>query len=154
MFPYKSLDSARNEFRLLRLLSLASSAKTTTAAPSDDSKDYHDTGIVCELFHAFEYDNPKYQALSYTWGSANVTELISVDGVQVPVTKNLADALKNIRDDHEDIVLWVDAICINQQDDAEKGKQVSRMRHIYGSSFRTIVFLGASDDEHDKIIAE
>ncbi|EPE32054.1 heterokaryon incompatibility protein [Glarea lozoyensis ATCC 20868] len=154
MYPYKSLDSATNELRLLRLLSLASSNRTAASAASDDTQDYHDTEIVCELFHAFADDKPKYHALSYTWGSAEGTELISLDGIQVPVTENLADALKNIRDDHNNIVLWVDAICINQQDDAEKSKQVSRMRYIYGSSFSTIVFLGASDDKHDESLAE
>ncbi|EHK97585.1 hypothetical protein M7I_6674 [Glarea lozoyensis 74030] len=104
---FKIPYSATNELRLLRLLSLASSNRTAASAASDDTQDYHDTEIVCELFHAFADDKPKYHALSYTWGSAEGTELISLDGIQVPVTENLADALKNIRDDHNNIVLWL-----------------------------------------------
>jgi hypothetical protein len=153
MFDYKPLDSVRNEIRLLELRSLERSRSSFTSS-SDSSVADHDVRIVCNLIHAFEDDKPNYQALSYTWGPTNDTETILLNGVPIPVTRNLADALKHIRADSVDITLWVDAICINRKDDHEKGRQVSRMGHIYGNSSNTIVWLGASDEETYEILAE
>jgi hypothetical protein len=153
MFEYQPLDSARNEFRLLRFRA-PERPRPTSIPSSNSSLAGHDVGIVCDLFHAFEDDEPDYQALSYTWYPIDNMETILLNGVPVHVTANLFDALKHIRDDSVDMVLWVDAICINQNDDHEKGKQVSRMGHIYGGSSNTIVWLGASDDETYEILAE
>src|SRR5665213_392572 len=38
--------------------------------------------------------------------------------------------------------MWIDAICINQNDNEEKSKQITRMRDIYILSFRVVVWLG------------
>jgi hypothetical protein len=60
--------------------------------------------------------SPKYKALSYVWGDPNNTLEISVNGAIRQVTTNLASALRYIRDTEEEVVLWADAICINQED--------------------------------------
>lgn len=39
-------------------------------------------------------------------------------------------------------LLWADAVCINQADDAERGSQVGMMGRIYGQAARTLVWLG------------
>jgi hypothetical protein len=61
---------------------------------------------------------PKYQALSYTWGNPDITETIAVNGALVEVQQNLHDALFNLIELPEwggEVWLWVDAICIDQQ---------------------------------------
>jgi hypothetical protein len=73
---------------------------------------------------------PSYSALSYTWGSADpnddltadYTEKIIVNGCTVVITENLWGALKTIHSGEG--YLWVDALCINQQDLVERSAQV------------------------------
>ncbi|KAK0724614.1 heterokaryon incompatibility protein-domain-containing protein [Lasiosphaeris hirsuta] len=38
--------------------------------------------------------------------------------------------------------LWIDAICINQEDMAERNAQVQRMPHLYRLAYRVVVWLG------------
>jgi hypothetical protein len=48
--------------------------------------------------------------------------------------------------------LWVDAICINQDDYQERGHQISKMRNIYGNAQSVIAFLGEEHSHSDKAI--
>jgi hypothetical protein len=59
-------------------------------------------------------DNPEYDALSYAWGDPTVTCEIELNGVQWPVTTNLAAGLPRLRHSKDTAVLWIDAICIDQ----------------------------------------
>jgi hypothetical protein len=59
-------------------------------------------------------DNPVYTALSYAWSDPNDTTLVLADGVEYHVTTNLESALRHIRGEVDEVVLWADAICINQ----------------------------------------
>ncbi|ORY03562.1 heterokaryon incompatibility protein-domain-containing protein, partial [Clohesyomyces aquaticus] len=74
-------------------------------------------------------ENPSYSALSYVWGDAQIKRAILVDDRVVLVTKNLFSALINVHVPASRI--WIDAICINQEDDDEKSWQVQLMREIY-----------------------
>jgi hypothetical protein len=69
------------------------------------------------------------------------------------VTKSLGTALEYIQDD-DDVILWVDSICINQQDSEEKRLQVQEMGKIYRNAFTTIVWLGVADNSSDMTIYE
>jgi hypothetical protein len=86
-----------------------------------------------------------YAALSYAWGDERVTCPILLNGHQVEVTANLAKALRSFCTNDEfggDFKLWVDALCINQQDLAERSSQVQMMRDIYGNAWSVICWLG------------
>lgn len=92
-------------------------------------------------------DAPHYEALSYTWGSPKSCKAIFVqdsDGEQwkLLVTKNLALALQHLRSATTPRTLWVDAICINQEDIKERNTQVKRMTSIYSLAHRVVVWLG------------
>ncbi|RFU25577.1 hypothetical protein B7463_g10763, partial [Scytalidium lignicola] len=87
-----------------------------------------------------------YTALSYVWGDASITEDILVDGIPFTVTSNLASALQQIQRSFGDIVLWADAITINQRDIMERNQQVLLMKDIYSKAERVIAWLGP--DEH------
>lgn len=89
-------------------------------------------------------DKPSFEALSYCWGPANVTEPIELCGRQRQVTTNLEAALRQFRQDAngEPFRLWIDAICINQADDIEKGQQVALMRETYSSASNVRVWFG------------
>ena len=58
------------------------------------------------------------------------------------VTDNLAAALKRLRLSDSSRILWVDAICINQSDCAEKSQQVAQMAAIYANAARVVAWLG------------
>ncbi|UZP43499.1 hypothetical protein NXS19_011311 [Fusarium pseudograminearum] len=85
---------------------------------------------------------PFYTALSYVWGTTTKPKLIHCNSIPFYVTQNLYSALIHLRDKSRPIVLWIDAICINQRDNNEKGVQVQRMGDIYRQAARTIAWLG------------
>ncbi|KAK6079471.1 hypothetical protein SCUP234_05640 [Seiridium cupressi] len=70
----------------------------------------------------------------------------SDDGVSVTacaaLSSNLDSALRHLRHKKRPIVLWVDALCINQSDVEERNHQVHQMRTIYGRAQETIAYIG------------
>ncbi|KAI1199853.1 heterokaryon incompatibility protein-domain-containing protein [Nemania serpens] len=90
---------------------------------------------------------PKYEALSYCWGDASDLGLIFCDGKPFPVTKNLESALRHLRQSQDDRVLWIDAICINQDNLAERAYQVNLMRRIYQIAYRVLIWLGDKSED-------
>ncbi|KAK6450642.1 hypothetical protein FP744_10006892 [Trichoderma asperellum] len=90
---------------------------------------------------------PSYKALSYVWGRGRRDHpKVLVNGYAVKVTNNLETALRHLREEDDDIVLWVDALCINQNSTAERSSQVSQMRSIYSMASQVIIFLGDGSD--------
>jgi hypothetical protein len=90
------------------------------------------------------YGTLPYIALSYTWGDAQDTAPIQVAGKVKMVTKNLRDALAALRAEPKtaSLPVWADAVCINQDDIAERSQEVKRMADIYRSAASVIVWLG------------
>ncbi|GKT46151.1 heterokaryon incompatibility protein 6, OR allele [Colletotrichum spaethianum] len=83
-----------------------------------------------------------YEALSYRWGDPNDRSTIFINGSGVSVLKDLEIALRHFRYDNEELVLWADAICINQDDIEERNVQVALMGTIYSKSYRLRIWLG------------
>jgi hypothetical protein len=91
--------------------------------------------------------DPFYEALSYTWGKPEFTEqLILEEEFVIYITPNLRDALLRFRSKLNIRRLWVDAVCINQQDDQDKAKQIPLMTEIYRRCSGVLVWLG--NDSH------
>jgi hypothetical protein len=70
---------------------------------------------------------------------------IEIDGVVVEVRWNLWNALLELRHEQDARTLWIDAICINQDDISERNHQVTQMGTIYKNSVRCVAWLGPSD---------
>ncbi|KAK0644445.1 heterokaryon incompatibility, partial [Cercophora newfieldiana] len=105
--------------------------------------------VACELLE-FSVDRaPPYVALSYVWGDSALRKPIFVGTKQLQVTENLESALNHFAEDDKTVIIWVDALCINQSDDVEKGVQVNRMGGIYRSAAAVLVWLGPAADESD-----
>ncbi|KAK3369579.1 heterokaryon incompatibility protein-domain-containing protein [Lasiosphaeria ovina] len=111
-----------------------------------------DAPVRCELLDHHLLDSGTgtrpYEALSYVWGPpgrpsvAYIKDLINPPHFRVlPVTENLHDALSRLRDCSLPRVVWVDAICINQEDLGERERQVQLMALIYVRSLRVVVWL-------------
>jgi hypothetical protein len=82
-----------------------------------------------------------YNALSYCWGDPNVRSEIFVNDVQTAVTTNLYDALWQLRA-LKIYEIWVDAICINEENKTERSLQVRFMKRIYEKARGVIAWLG------------
>ena len=90
-------------------------------------------------------DNPSFEAISYVWGSLVRDQTITCNGGLLYITPNLQRSLRQVRLETAARVLWVDSICINQDDDKEKGHQVSLMAQIYSQAERVLVTLGTDE---------
>ncbi|KAE8441364.1 hypothetical protein EG329_005467 [Mollisiaceae sp. DMI_Dod_QoI] len=85
-----------------------------------------------------------YSALSYTWGTWDDAQEIHVNGHSIRVTKNLHAFLQTME---SSIWLWIDALCINQEDGDERNLQVKRMKAIYEQAFSVIAWLGPESED-------
>lgn len=88
-----------------------------------------------------------YEALSYVWGDPTRKISIECNGAELFITKNLQIALRRIRFLQKPRTLWVDAICINQDDLFEREQQVPYMREIYPKADKVLVWLGEADEK-------
>jgi len=135
VYEYQAIDLDRPAVRLLRLL-----------------KEGHMDDIRCELFDGW-IEQPEggiaYEALSYTWGSTEKRDRITVNGSTMNVTSNLYAALQHLRLNNQDRILWIDAICINQANDNERSHQVQHMSKIYKEAEQVVVWLGRGTRESD-----
>jgi hypothetical protein len=140
-YSYSSLSEATS-IRLLRLLPHEDEAAT----------------IECQLFefslHTSDRGSYLYDALSYVWGGSAKPNMIRVNGHELMVTTNLHTALKHLRDRYFERVLWIDAICINQDSLLERGQQVKSMARIYGKANKVIVWLGEAADGSNQAMEE
>jgi hypothetical protein len=98
-------------------------------------------------------NNPVYDALSYTWHlekqtsatSGVISEFggsINCNGMKLDVTANLRDGLLRLEQFRQETLIWIDAICINQQDLEERSAQVNMMGRIFRSARTVVVWLG------------
>ena len=130
---YQSLDGARREIRLLCL------------HPS-----YYLDGDIQASLKIISLDNPPpFRALSYCWGDSCSTKSIVINHHKVKVTDNLESALRHVREPKRTVILWVDALSINQDDIEERNAQVRLMAHIYKSATSVLAWLGETSDDSD-----
>lgn len=104
-------------------------------------------------FHAVPLEKlaGRYEALSYVWGKPKLDfPLYHKDGTRVWVTKNLDSALRRLRERHDARWLWADAVCINQENNDEKGVQVQLMGQIYREAKRVVAWLGSGGGEEEE----
>ena len=125
-YTHKALDSGH--IRLLYLL------------PGDQGDELR--GVVFSIPYE---SSGTYQALSYVWGTDQRThELTTPDGI-LRITSSLDKGLRRLRHKSKAILLWVDAICINQEDNAEKVQQIRLLPKIFQMASSTCAFLEGSE---------
>jgi hypothetical protein len=102
--------------------------------------------IVGWLQEADLSDPPSYSALSYVWGEEPQIHPITINGEVTSIRPNLYHALQRIRSLHtHQFCIWVDSLCIKQDDNTEKNEQVGRMSQIYSKAGAVFVWLGEKD---------
>jgi Heterokaryon incompatibility protein (HET) len=138
-FTYEPLNQHRGPtIRLLELL----------PGPND--------AVSCIIRHVPLADNPRYEALSYYWGAPpHRTESILCNDARVDITLNLHVALLRLRRPLGSRLLWIDAICINQDEKDERAidernQQVRMMADIYRKAQQVIIWLG--EEDYDSLV--
>ena len=97
--------------------------------------------INCTLFEVDSKATPSYVAISYTWGDPLETDEIRVNGFRLRVPKSAYTVLENRSSIWKPRLLWIDSICINQNDKKEKASQMQLMKSIYSNAFFVSVCL-------------
>ncbi|KAI1390503.1 heterokaryon incompatibility protein-domain-containing protein [Hypoxylon trugodes] len=96
----------------------------------------------------------EYEALSYVWGDASITNPITLNGQPFRVTINLEAALRALRLQDKRRHVWIDAMCINQTNLQERNQEVRRMGDIYSNARQVIVWLGREVEPGDVHISD
>ncbi|TGO41012.1 hypothetical protein BHYA_0028g00540 [Botrytis hyacinthi] len=129
---------------------------------------FHPVAIYGDLPPFFP-NVPTYEALSYAWGESEDTVYtqcldiqvefeqsqlryrrpIKLNGQPFNITPNLHSALHVLRDNSSSSSLWINAICLDQNDPSEKDKQLQIMYLIYMNATRVLVWLGEDDKSVD-----
>jgi hypothetical protein len=130
MFKYKPIEG-RKTIRLLRINQGQLSER-----------------IQCRLEDVQLGTSVAYEAVSYVWGNSKREKSILVDDGILPITKSSYDIIHRRRSMWRDQLIWIDHVCINQDDMVEKASQVELMEDIYKGATRVIAFLGHSTNAH------
>jgi hypothetical protein len=144
----------KDELRLLRLV------------PKQD----HGAGLEGILTRNSRQDHMRYEALSYTWGDQHsqarqpenrvtgvsdpydqkhLNHEVLINGIVHPVSLNLIQALRQFRNSRKLSDLWVDAICINQEDKTEISKQAQHMGQICRDAEKVLIWLGEIESRYE-----
>jgi hypothetical protein len=133
-YEYQPLCQSTGDIRLLRIL-------------PNDSNNNPENIPACHIFHTSLLENPKFVALSYVWGDTKDSPSILLDDCSVDVTRNLYDAIMALRILKGPIIIWIDFLCIDQQNYTEKEQQVQLMSKIYKHAQQVIGWLGDHDND-------
>jgi hypothetical protein len=94
----------------------------------------------------------EYEAVSYRWGEQSIMHLVYINGKPFHIRESIWKFIKHWttsigRNGMSDTDLWIDSICINQQNLVEKSRQVRGMGQIYAGARRVIIWLGDASEE-------
>ena len=136
-YRYKSLIAADQEIRLLRIWK------------SGKGPEVHASLVKASLSQSHEDTPPKYSALSWCWGVPGREKLIMLNGSIIQIRNHLQRFLRALVRHFGELTVWLDALCIDQSDIAEKSLQVTMMGQIYRSAERVYVWLGDGGSSSD-----
>ena len=144
--PYEQLPTSRH-FRLLHLF------PESYSPPFKTDKSWVRPAPICGSLscRCVDVTDVPYECLSYCWGTARFTEVMWLDGYIVKIGENLHAALQRLRKEDETRYLWIDLICINQQDLEERSAQVKLMWDIYSQADQVFAWLGSEKDGSQEV---
>ncbi|KEZ45545.1 hypothetical protein SAPIO_CDS1879 [Scedosporium apiospermum] len=136
--PLRTLEIPLPEGNFIRLMILE---------PGEDGD-----ALSCTM-KTMNLDNPvPYEAVSYVWGSTHRDHPIKVAGQTTYITTNLDSTLRRVRSRSRPRTLWVDSVCINQDDLPERGSQVLQMGKVYGKAKKVLMYLGEDGNSHGEAV--
>ena len=140
------MDLAPNNFKYEPLPQDGSQIRLVTILPGRELEAFQ-----CTVKNFILTEDLQYKALSYVWGDPTITSPILLNGHEFQITTNLEAALRSLRYEDSERLLWIDAICINQRSIPERNAEVRRMHFIYQRAQQVIVWLGRETEPGDAI---
>ncbi|KAF7185167.1 Heterokaryon incompatibility protein 6, OR allele [Pseudocercospora fuligena] len=130
---YQALNESNREIRVLEIL------------PRSEGKN---GTLACSLrvISLKSVPRPQYETISYTWGDPTPCHRLVVNAQTVLVPASAKLALQCVALEDRPRTVWIDAVCINQNDRAERASQVALMGQVYSQSTGNLVYLGESDE--------
>ena len=101
------------------------------------------------VVECLDYDDLRYTARSDTGSRATDHSMLYIPKVPLRSTENREAALRQLRGHTRPKNIWVDAVCVNQSDDAERSFRGARMGTIYACATRTWIWLGEKTADSD-----
>lgn len=110
--------------------------------------------VVCSFEHRdLASSLGSYRAISYCWGDPTAAyRLLFNNGQSIVITKSCAEILTHVVPQHPTDLYWIDQLCINQNNNAEKSVQVLLMGEIYSSTKQVSAWLGCGAKETEKAL--
>lgn len=84
-----------------------------------------------------------YVALSHVWGLATDEGTVLCNGQKTAISSRLLEALSYLVEQTSEKYIWVDQLCINQNDKAEKASQIRNMLRIFEKASKVIAWIGS-----------
>lgn len=108
-----------------------------------------DPELIIDLITVSLDAAPPFEALSYAWGDRLPQADILCCGLTANIGLSLHSGLCQLRPltAEPERLIWADALCINQEDIAERNAQVRIMGDIYSRATNTLIWLGEEDDD-------
>ncbi|OJD17352.1 hypothetical protein AJ78_02537 [Emergomyces pasteurianus Ep9510] len=103
--------------------------------------------LQLQLHHTTLHNPPAYEALSYEWAGNSGLRPVKCGSQEFHLSANLRAGLKRLRYTNRRRLIWVDAICIDQDNCQERSHQVSLMRDIYRNAQKALIWIG-EEREH------
>lgn len=97
--------------------------------------------FVNEALNFTADQKPYWTAVSYAWEGQTPSETLLIDDHYLPITSNVAQIVRDLREPNQQIVVWIDAVCINQNDAEEKVSQLKVMREIFEKAKEVVIWL-------------
>lgn len=97
---------------------------------------------------------PVYETISYVWGDKAKRGTVYLHGHIRDVPASSEAVLRRMRFPKQKRVLWIDSICINQENLRERSQQVAFMNEIYGSGSRNLIWLGEDDGYTEQALSD
>jgi Heterokaryon incompatibility protein (HET) len=145
---YSPLDASKDEIRIL----VPTQRNFQPTQPIDNEIIVSpDLSAVFELKRVSLQDSPEYTCLSYVWGTGPLNHSVTIDGADFSVGQNLFDALCHLQCSDIAPAIWIDSICINQEDVTEKAVRVEKMGTIFSKAKAVIIWLGPQLKHSDAI---
>ncbi|KAI0141715.1 heterokaryon incompatibility protein-domain-containing protein [Xylariaceae sp. FL1272] len=143
LFHHDQLPDPANHIRLLQIKHVSDSPDVTLGDRTD---------LECEMTTWSTATAPAYRAISYTWGDPKDTVWIRVNGKSMLVRQNCQYALRQVHSHcAARTYIWIDSVCIQQDDDDEKGHQVAMVGTIFQRAELVFACIGAHD-EHSRFL--
>ncbi|KAF2745792.1 hypothetical protein M011DRAFT_380009, partial [Sporormia fimetaria CBS 119925] len=100
--------------------------------------------LECDIVHEDigQESFKAYETISYCWGTETQRNTTTINGSTVSVPVSSARAIRRVRLVDRPRTIWIDAVCINQDNIRERGQQVAFMDDIYSNGTCNLIYLG------------